>query len=249
MAGHSKWANIKHRKGAQDAKRSKLFSKASKELTIAVKEGGEDPVMNARLRLAIANAKGVNMPKDTMLKAIKKGSDTDGAKYADIMFEGYAPNGIAVIVECSTDNNNRTVSNIRSYFTRFHGSLGKNGSVEFMFDPKGVFTFLTPEGSDQDELMMELIDGGAEDVEFEEEMCQVTTAKEDFGNMQVKLEALTIETENAGLKWIPQNSTELPVDQAKSVLKLIDKIDDDDDVKEVYHNLEITEELEAVLSE
>lgn len=247
MAGHSKWANIKHRKGAQDAKRSKLFSKASKELTIAVKEGGADPTMNARLRLAIANAKGVNMPKDTIQKAINKGTDSDAANYADIMFEGYAPNGIAVIVECSTDNNNRTVSNIRSYFTKFNGSLGKSGSVEYMFDQKGLFTFEEPEGSDPDEMMLELIDGGAEEVEVEEGLYSVTTAKEDFGNMQNKLEELEIETENAGLKWMPQNSLRLQLDQAKTVLKLIDKIEDDDDVKEVYHNMEITDEIATEL--
>lgn len=242
MAGHSKWANIKHRKGAQDAKRSKAFSKASKEITIAVKEGGSDPAMNSRLRLAIANAKGVNMPKDTIKKAISKGSDSGGADYQDVRFEGYAPHGIAVMVECSTDNNNRTVSNVRSYFSKYGGSLGKSGSVEFMFDRKGVFT--VPKGElDEDEFMMEVIDGGAEDVETDEDFFTVYTALEDFGNMQNKLEEMEIEAENAGLKWIPQNTTALDVSNSKSVMKVLELIEDDDDVNEVYHNLELTEEL------
>jgi len=249
MSGHSKWSTIKRKKGALDAKRSKAFSKIIKEITVAVKEGGgPDPDANPRLRTAIANAKGVNMPKDNVTRAINKAGDKDSANFMEVTYEGYAPGGIGIFVECTTDNLQRTVSNVRSYFTKHNGSLGKNGSLSFIFDRKGVFTF--PIGDwDIEELELEIIDAGAEDIELEDGFVTVTTALEDFGTMQKKLEELNIETESAKLQRIPNNTEVLDVESAKKVLKLIDVIEEDDDVQEVYHNLEMTDELIAALEE
>lgn len=242
MAGHSKWANIKRRKGAQDAKRAKVFTKLIKEITVAAREGGPDPDGNPRLRLAIQNAKGANMPKDTIERAINKGAGADGADYQEVTYEGYAPHGVAVFVECTTDNLNRTVSSVRSLFNKYGGSLGKNGSVEYMFDRKGVFSFKIPEGLDEEEFMLEVIDAGAEDVEFEEGYVQVTCAMEDFGSVQQKLDEMNIEVENAELQRIPANTIELDNDAFVSVMKLIEALEDDDDVARVYHNMEVSEE-------
>lgn len=242
MAGHSKWANIKRRKGAQDAKRAKVFTKLIKEITVAAREGGPDPDGNPRLRLAIQNAKGANMPKDTIERAINKGAGADGADYQEVTYEGYAPHGVAVFVECTTDNLNRTVSSVRSLFNKYGGSLGKNGSVEYMFDRKGVFSFKIPEGLDEEEFMLEVIDAGAEDVEFEEGYVQVTCAMEDFGSVQQKLDEMNIEVENAELQRIPANTIELDNDAFVSVMKLIEVLEDDDDVAKVYHNMEVSEE-------
>lgn len=242
MAGHSKWANIKHRKGAQDAKRGKIFTKLIKEITVASKESGPDPATNPRLRLAIQNAKGQNMPKDTIERAINKGQGSDAANYEELTYEGYAAHGVAVFVECSTDNINRTVSNVRAIFTKNGGSLGKNGSVEFMFDRKGVFNFASPENVDMEELELELIDGGAEEMEIEEERVTVTCAMEEFGNLQNKLDTLNIEPENAELQRIPTTTVTLDNDAFQKVMKAIDLLEDDDDVQKVFHNLEITEE-------
>jgi YebC/PmpR family DNA-binding regulatory protein len=244
MSGHSKWSTIKRKKGANDAKRSKIFSKLIKEISVAARMGGGDPESNPRLRLAIQNSKSENLPKDNIERAIKKATGDDADSYDEITYEGYASHGVAVFVECMTDNTNRTVANVRSYFTKFNGSLGKNGSLEFIFDHKGVFTFKVPE-MDMDELELELIDAGAEDIEIEEDFITVYTAREDFGNVQKKLDELNIEVDNAGLKRIPNNTKELNVEQFQSVMKLIDMLEEDDDVQEVYHNIEITDELMA----
>ncbi|WKN31298.1 YebC/PmpR family DNA-binding transcriptional regulator [Porifericola rhodea] len=245
MAGHSKWANIKRRKGAQDAKRAKVFTKLIKEITVAAKEAGPDPDGNPRLRLAIQNAKGANMPKDTIERAISKGSGADAEEYFDITYEGYAPHGVAVFVECTTDNLNRTVASVRSIFTKNGGSLGKNGSVEFLFDRKGIFSFRRPEHiTDEDSFMLELIDGGVEEVEFDNEngYVQISTAMEDFGSLQNKLEEMDIETESAELQRIPTTTVSLDNEAFLSVIKLIELLEDDDDVAKVYHNLEATDE-------
>ncbi len=248
MSGHSKWSTIKRKKGALDAKRSKMFSKVIKEITVAVKEGGNDESSNPRLRVAIANAKGVNMPKDNVQRAINKASDKDSASFTEVNYEGYAPNGIGIFVECTTDNLQRTVSNVRSYFNKYGGSLGKNGCLSFVFERKGVFIFPQNE-LDIEELELELIDAGAEDIEVEEGTVTVTTAMEDFGTMIKKLEELNIEPESAKLERIPMNTETLDVESAQKVLRLIDVIEDDDDVQNVYHNLEMTEELMAALEE
>lgn len=249
MAGHSKWANIKHRKGAQDAKRAKIFTRLIKELTVASKEGGPDVDSNPRLRTAIQNAKGANMPKDTIEKAINKGQGGDADNYEEVTYEGYGPGGIAIYVEATTDNINRTVSNVRAIFTKGGGSLGKNGSIDFMFERKGVFTVSREDiKMDLDEFQMEIIDGGAEDVEIEDDIVLVYTSFEDFGAMQKKLEELEIEPKNSDLQRIPMNTSALDVDTAQKVLNMVDKFEEDDDVNQVFHNLEMTEELEKELS-
>lgn len=242
MAGHSKWANIKHRKGAQDAKRGKIFTKLIKEITVSAREGGPDPDTNPRLRLAIQNAKGQNMPKDNIERAINKGAGKDAVDYQELTYEGYGPNGVAVFVECATDNLNRTVSNVRSLFSKYGGSLGVNGSVEYLFDRKGTFLIKQAEGMDEDDITLELIDGGAEEVEFNDGYISVTSAMEDFGSMQQKLDELGLEAENAELMRIPQTTVSLDDTSFGTVMKLIDALEDDDDVQKVYHNLDATEE-------
>lgn len=242
MAGHSKWANIKHRKGAQDAKRGKIFTKLIKEITVAAREGGSDPEINPRLRLAIQNAKGQNMPKDNIERAISKGSGSDGVDYLEPTYEGYAPHGVAVFVECATDNLNRTVASVRSIFSKYGGSLSVNGSVDYMFERKGTFLIKRTEDINQDDLTLELIDGGAEELEFDEDYIHVTSAMEDFGNMQQKIDELGLESENAELQRIPTTTVSHDDEQLGQVIKLIEMLEDDDDVQKVYHNLAITEE-------
>lgn len=242
MSGHSKWSTIKRKKGAADAKRSKMFSKIVKEISVAVKEGGPDPEANPRLRLAMNNAKGVNMPKDNVERAISK-ADKEGDNFEEITFEGYAQNGIAVFVECLSDNRNRTVSNVRAIFTKYGGSLGKNGSLTFLFDTKGVFTVVKNDKITMDDFELEIIDAGAEDIEIDDDIISITTAKEDFGNVQKKLDELGVDIENAGLQRIPNDTKALDVDAALRVMKMIDAFEDDDDVQNVYHNLELTDEV------
>ena len=250
MAGHSKWANIKHRKGAQDAKRSKIFTRIIKELSVAVKQGGPEPDTNPRLRTAMQNAKGSNMPKDTIERTIKKASGADGTSYEEVTFEGYASNGVAVFVECTTDNNNRTVANIRAIFTKYGGNLGTNGSLEFIFDRKGVFTIAAEKvGMDLEEFEMELIDGGLEELEKEDEIVLVYTNFANFSAMQKKLEELGIELQSAELQRIPNSTKALDVYKSKSVLNMIDKFEEDDDVQNVFHNLEMTQDLMIALGE
>lgn len=242
MSGHNKWSTIKRKKGALDAKRSKIFSKIIKEITIAVREGGSDPDGNPRLRLGIANAKGASMPKDTIQRAINKGADKDAAALTETTYEGKGPHGIAIFVECMTDNTQRTVSNIRSYFSKHGGELGKNGSLNYLFDRKGIF--VVPKGDlNQDDFEMELIDAGAEEIEVDDEVFTITTAMEDFGNMMKKLEELAIEPESASLQRIPKTTETLDVESARKLLKLIDVIEEDDDVQQVFHNLTLTDEL------
>ncbi len=246
MSGHSKWSTIKRKKGAADAKRGKIFTKIIKEIIISAREGGGDPDSNSRLRLAIQNAKGANMPKDNIERAIKKAVGADSVSYTETSFEGYAPHGIAVFAECLTDNNNRTVASIRSAFNKYGGSLGTNGSLSFLFDRKGTFTINT-EGQNIEELELEMIDAGAQDFEVEDDTITITCAKEDFGSVSRKLADLGIEPEESGLKRIPNDTKKLDVDSAKKVLKFIEVLEDDDDIQNVYHNLEMTDELANAL--
>ncbi|MFO8021637.1 MAG: YebC/PmpR family DNA-binding transcriptional regulator [Perlabentimonas sp.] len=249
MSGHSKWSTIKRKKGALDAKRSKMFSRVSKEIAVAVKEGGPDPESNPRLRLALNNAKGVNMPKDNIQRAITN-ANKDGSSLQEITFEGYGPEGVPIFVECLTDNNNRTVGAIRSIFTKRGGSLGTNGSLSFMFDRKGVFTLVkTNVELEQDEFELELIDAGAEEFEFNDDTIVVYTAMEDFGRMQKKLDELNIEVENASLQRIPNDYKTLDPQAALKVLRVIDEFEENDDVQNVYHNLEMTDELMQAMEE
>ncbi len=244
MSGHSKWSTIKRKKGALDAKRSKIFSKLIKEITVAVKEGGgSDPDGNPRLRMAIANAKGASMPKENIERAINKGKDKDAANFTELTYEGYLPGGVAVYVECTTDNTQRTVSNVRAIFNKAGGSLATNGSLKFLFDRKGIF--VVPKGDlDQDEFELEVIDAGAEELELDDEgFFHITTSMEDFGSMAKKLEELGVEPESAELQRIPNDTKTLDLESARKILKVIDQFEDDDDVQKVFHNLEITDEL------
>lgn len=242
MSGHNKWSTIKRKKGALDAKRSKIFSRIIKDITVAVKEGGADPDGNPRLRLAIANAKGASMPKENIQRAISKGSDKDSANFIECSYEGYANGGIAIFLECTTDNQQRTISNIRAYFNKYGGSLGTNGSLNFLFDRKGVFVI--PQGElNADEFEMEMIDAGADDIQLEEREYTVTTAMENFGSLMKRLEDLKIEPSSAELQRIPKDTTKMDVESARKVLKLIDIFEEDDDIQAVYHNMEIPDEL------
>ena len=240
MAGHSKWANIKHRKGAQDAKRSKIFTKIIKELTISAKEGGIDPESNPRLRMAIANAKGANMPKSTMEKAINKASDSSAQNYEEVTYEGYASHGVAVFVECTTDNLNRTVSNVRAAFNKYNGTLGTNGSLSFIFERKAIFILIIGENNSE-ELTFELIEAGAEDVEEEDGKLFITTSFEMFGSLQKVIEKLNITVETGETQRIPNDYIALGKEDEEKVLKLISALEDVEDVQNVFHNLEITE--------
>ncbi len=242
MSGHSKWSTIKRKKGAIDAKRGKIFTKIIKEIIIAAKEGGGDPESNARLRLAVQNAKGANMPKDNIERAIKKAVGSDADNYVETSFEGYGPCGVAVFAECLTDNNNRTVASVRSAFNKHGGKLGTNGSLSSLFERKGVFT-IANEGFSPEEVELELIDAGAEDFEVYEDTITVTCAKEDFGSVNRKLNELGIAPEEAGLKRVPNTTKTLDLECARKVLRFVESLEDDDDIQNVYHNLEMTDEI------
>ena len=252
MAGHSKWANIKHRKGAQDKRRSKLFTKVIKEITVAIKENNDngDPDTNPALRNALLNARGVNMPKDNVERAIKKATGVDADNYEQLSFEGYGPHGIAFFIECMTNNTNRTVANIRSIFNKNNGSLGTNGSLEFLFERNGVFTIEKKTLTlDTDDLQLELIEAGAVSFEDEDDIFMVYSEFSEFGNMSSKLDTLGIDVKNAELQRIPLDTKVLELEQAKDILKLIDAFEDDDDVQNIFHNLELTDELMLLLAE
>ena len=241
MSGHSKWSTIKRKKGANDAKKGKIFTKIIKEIMIAAREGGGDIDTNARLRLAVQNAKGANMPKDNIERAIKKASGADADSYVETSFEGYGPGGIAVFTECLTDNNNRTVASVRSTFNKLGGKLGTNGSLSSLFERKGVFT-ISKEGISMEDIELDLIDAGAQDFEDDDETFTITCAMEDFGSVNRKLIELEIEPEEAGLKRIPNTTKTLDLESVKKVLRFIEVLEDDDDVQNVYHNLEITDD-------
>ena len=250
MSGHSKWSTIKRKKGALDARRSKIFTKIIKEISVAVRESGPDPDGNPRLRLAIQSAKAANMPKDNIERAIKKGSGVDEAHYTEITYEGYAAHGVAVYVECLTDNLNRTVASVRSAFSKHGGALGTKGSLDFLFDRKGVFVLKqTGKPLDEEEFTFEMIDAGAEEVVFEPEYVTVYCAMEDFGALQKKVESLPLEGVSAELQRIPKTTVVLDDEALKKVLKLIEVLEDDDDVQKVYHNLELNEEQLNQLAE
>ena len=242
MSGHSKWSTIKRKKGAADAKRGKIFTKIIKEIIIAAREGGGDPDSNSRLRLAIQNAKGANMPKDNIERAIKKAVGSDSDNYVETSFEGYGPGGIAVFTECLTDNNNRTVASVRAAYNKHGGKLGTNGSLSSLFDRKGVFT-ISKEVTLPDDFELELIDAGAQEFEEDDDILTITCDIVDFGNVNKKLNELGIEPEDAGLKRIPNMTRTLDIESARKLMKFIEVLEDDDDVQNVYHNLEITDEL------
>ncbi|NCQ24283.1 MAG: YebC/PmpR family DNA-binding transcriptional regulator [Roseovarius sp.] len=237
MAGHSKWANIQHRKGRQDAVRAKLFSKFSKEITVAAKMGDPDPEKNPRLRLAVKEARAQSMPRDNIDRAIKKAIGGDAEDYEEIRYEGYGPGGVAVIVEAMTDNRNRTASNVRSTFTKNGGNLGETGSVGFMFERKGEITYPASAG-DADTVMMAAIEAGAEDVDSSEDGHVIWCGDTDLNEVATALEAALGESESTKLVWKPVTTTELDLEGMQKLMKLIDALEDDDDVQRVTANFE-----------
>jgi YebC/PmpR family DNA-binding regulatory protein len=241
MAGHSKWANIKHRKGAQDAKRGKVFTKLIKEITVAAKIGGGDLESNSRLRLAVDKSKQANMPKDNIERAIKKGTGgLDGVVYEEGVFEGYGPGGVAVIVEFMSDNRTRTVADVRHAFNKFGGSLGVSGSVAFMFDRKGLIIF--SEENDFDTIFEAALEAGAEDVKEEDGIIEVITDPTEFEAVRITLEDQGLKFQSAEVTMIPQNMNPIEGNQAESLLKMIDVLEDNDDVQNVFANFDISEE-------
>ncbi|KUJ50268.1 YebC/PmpR family DNA-binding transcriptional regulator [Chryseobacterium sp. JAH] len=225
-------------------KMAKTFSKIGKDIALAVKAGGPDAEANPALRRCIQNAKGANMPKDNVERAIKKASGADAENYEEINYEGYGQGGVAFFVECTTNNTTRTVANVRAIFNKFDGNLGKNGELAFVFDRKGIFSIdLAQIKMDWDDFEMEMIDGGAEDVEKDDEEVMITTAFEDFGSLSHKLDELKIEVKSAELQRIPNNIKEVTPEQFKANMKMLDRFEEDDDVQNVYHNMEITDEL------
>lgn len=247
MAGHSQFKNIMHRKGKQDSIRSKMFSKLAREITVAAKAGLPDPTMNARLRLAIQNAKAQSMPKDNIDRAIKKAAGADGENYDEVRYEGYGPGGIAVIVEALTDNRNRTASNVRSIFTKAGGALGETGSVSFSFDHVGEITYKLSAG-DADKVMEAAIEAGADDVVTDEDGHTIYCAFESLGEVSKALEALIGEAETVKPIWKAQNSVPVDEERAQSLMKMTDALEDDDDVQNVYTNMDIPEDVMAKLS-
>lgn len=234
----------KARKMKRWSKMAKTFTRIGKDIVIAVKEGGASPETNSRLRQVMQNAKAANMPKDNVLRAIKKASSKDTANYEEITLEGYAVNGIAVFVDCATNNNNRTVADVRSYFSKCDGTLGTNGSLEFIFNRKGVFTIAKENiNSSLDDLEMELIDGGLEELEIDEEAITVYCNFTDFSNMQKKIEDLGIEIQNSELQRIPITTKIISASEAEKVIKLLDLLEENDDVQQVFHNMVLTEEI------
>lgn len=229
-------------------KMAKTFSKIGKDIALAVKAGGPDPDSNPALKRCIQNAKGANMPKDNVERAIKKASGADAENYEEITYEGYGQGGVAFFVECTTNNPTRTVANVRAIFNKFDGNLGKNGELAFIFDRKGIFTIeLAQIKMDWDDFEMEMIDGGAEDVEKDEEEVMITTAFEDFGSLSHKLDELGIEAKSAELQRIPNNTKGMTEDQFKANMKMLERFEEDDDVQNVFHNMEFTaEQLETL---
>ena len=242
MAGHSKWANIQHRKGRQDAARSKLFSKLAKEITVAAKMGDPDPDKNPRLRLAVKEAKSNSVPKDVIQRAINKGTGGDVENYEEIRYEGYGPEGVAIIVEAMTDNRNRTASAVRSIFTKAGGNLAETGAVSFMFDRKGLVTYPASAG-DADTVFEAAIEAGAEDVESSEDGHEIYCEATDLHEVASALEKVLGESETTKLIWKPNVTTPLDLDGARKLMKLINALEDDDDVQNVTANFEISDEV------
>jgi YebC/PmpR family DNA-binding regulatory protein len=240
----------KARKMKRWSKMAKTFTRIGKDIVMAVKDGGPFPDTNSRLRQVMQNAKSVNMPKDNVLRAIKKASDKDTANYEEMSLEGYAMHGVAVFVDCATNNNNRTVADVRSYFSKCDGTLGTNGSLEFIFDRKGVFT-INPNNINIDigELEMDLIDAGLEELDVDKEAVTIYCDFLEFNNMQTKIEELSIEITNSELQRIPNNFKKISAEQSDKVLKLLDLLEENDDVQQVFHNMELTEEILSIMEE
>lgn len=242
MAGHSQFKNIMHRKGRQDAVRAKMFSKLSKEITVAAKMGGPDIDSNARLRLAVQNARAQSMPKDNIQRAINKSQGGDAEDYESIRYEGYGPGGVAIVVEALTDNRNRTAGAVRSYFTKHGGNMGETGSVSFMFDRVGEIVYKL-EAGDADTVMMAAIEAGADDVSSDDEGHAIICAFENIGEVSTALEKQLGEAESVNIVWKPQTMTEVDEDKAGTLMKLMAAFDDDEDVQSVFSNFQVSDEI------
>jgi YebC/PmpR family DNA-binding regulatory protein len=243
MSGHSKWSTIKRKKGAADAKRGKIFTKLIKEITIAAREGGGDPGANPRLRLAIDNAKAANMPADNIERAIKKATgELEGVTYHELMYEGYGPGGVAMLIEVATDNKNRSVAEVRHLLSKYNGSMGENGSVAWMFDRKGIVT-LPIKNKTEDEIMDIVLEAGAEDLHTEEDFFEVQTDLESFEPVRKALVAADLQIENASLQWIAKNTININGEDAEKVMKIIEAMEDSEDVQNVYSNADFDEDL------
>lgn len=241
MSGHSKWATTKRKKAAIDAKRGKIFTKLIKEITVAARQGGGDVDGNARLRLVVDNAKAANMPMDNIERAIKKATgEVEGAAYLELIYEGYGPGGAAILVESVTDNKNRTVAEIRHLFSRHGGALGETGSVAWMFEKKGVIT-IPYQSKTEDELMELVLEAGAEDLQKEDDFFEITTAVEDFENVRKAILNANLQIENASLQWIAKNTVEVTGENAEKLMKMIEAIEDNDDVQNLYTNADFTD--------
>ena len=245
MSGHSKWANIQHRKGRQDAKRGKEFTKAAKEIIIAAKSGG-DPAGNPRLRAAIAAAKSINLPKDKIESAIRKGTGQDaGGELFEITYEGYATGGVAVIVETATDKKNRTVAEVRHLFTKHGGSMGESGSVSFMFDRLGVITLSKEKYAEEDTVMNFALEAGADDVKDDDDIWSIHTAMEDFSLVRDSLEKQGVEMESAALAFVPKNYVPVDKETAEKLIRFNDALEDLDDVQNIYFNFDLPDDFEG----
>jgi len=242
MSGHSKWSTIKHKKGAADKKRAKIFTKLIKEITVAARMGGGDPMANPRLRHAIDSAKAQNMPKDNVDRAIKKGTgDMEGVNYEEIMYEGYGPGGVAVMVECLTDNKNRTIADVRYIFNKAGGNVGTDGCVAWMFDKKGVIT-ISKENTDEETLMEVALDAGAEDIKDEGDSFDVLTAPEEFDVVKDAIDGAQITYEVAEISMVPQNTTAVSGKEAEQMIRFMEALDDCDDIQNFYTNADIPDE-------
>lgn len=242
MSGHSKWATIKRKKAAVDAKRGKIFTKLIKEITIAAREGGGDPNGNPRLRLAVDNAKAANMPQDNIERAIKKATgELEGVTYHELTYEGYGPNGVAILVEVATDNKNRTAAEVRHLFSKNNGSLGESGSVSWMFDRKGIISF-PKQDKTEDEIMEIILEEGADDLQSEDNYYEVQTPVENFEAVRKSLSQKKIKIENASLQWIAKNEIAVKGEDAEKIMKLIESLEDLDDVQNVYSNADFVDE-------
>lgn len=245
MSGHSKWANIKHKKGKMDAIRGKITTKISREITVAVRIGGSDPTGNMRLKLALQKAKENNIPKDNIQRAIQKGAGAlDGVNYEELTYEGYGPGGVAIMVEAMTDNRNRTAAEMRHLFSKYGGNLGETGCVSWMFKKKGVFVIDKETGIDEEELMLLVLDAGAEDLKSEDGQFEITTAPEEFAKVQEALESNSINTLVAQIAMVPDTTMAISGDEAVKLAKLVELLEDHDDVQEVYGNFDLPEEME-----
>ena len=241
MSGHSKWATIRRKKGALDAKRGKIFTRLIREITIAARQGGGDPDGNPRLRLAIDNAKAANMPADNIERAIKKATgELEGSQISELIYEGYGPGGVAILVEVATDNKNRTVAEIRHLFSKGNGNMGETGSVAWMFERKGIIT-VKRENKSEDEMMEIILDAGADDLSTEEDFFEVTTSLENFEPVRKSLLDNKIVVENASLQWIAKNMTPIKGDDSEKLMKLIEAIEENDDVQNVFSNADFME--------